>query len=110
MWSARAQFMVGEVEFQQKRYADAIKDFQRTMFRAVGEGGPAELRNWQAKAGYEAGRCSEVQIQEAKSPALRAKYIADAKKFYQYVVATHPENELAAEAKKRLDALAKLGP
>ncbi len=106
----RAQFMVGEVEFQQKRYADAVKDFQRTMFRYGAEKGPAEMHNWQAKAGYEAGRCSEVQIEQAKSPSLRAKYIADAKKFYQYVVASHPQHELVAEAKKRLDALAKLVP
>ncbi len=107
----RAQFMVGEVEFQQKRYDDAIKDFQRTMFFRYDSGkDPAEFRNWQAKAGYEAGRCSEVQIQEAKSPSLRAKYIADAKKFYQYVVASHAKHELAAEAQKRLDALAKLVP
>ncbi len=106
----RAQFMVGEVEFQQKRYDDAIKDFQRTMFRTVPDDAPAELRNWQAKAGYEAGRCSEVQIADAKSAALRAKRIADAKKFYQYVITTHAEHELAPEAKKRLAALAKLVP
>ena len=69
-----------------------------------------EQRDWQAKAGYEAGRCSEVQIADAKSAALRAKLIADAKKFYQYVVQSHGEHELAAQAKKRLAALAKLMP
>ncbi len=106
----RAQFMVGEVEFQQKRYDAAVKDFQRAMFRYGAEEASAEVRNWQAKAGYEAGRCSEVQIQEATSPTARARYIADAKKFYQYVVASHADNELAAEAKKRLEALAKLAP
>ena len=74
---------------------------------AVPEDAPAELRNWQAKSGYEAGRCSEVQIADAKSGTIRAKHIADAKKFYQYVVQTHAGHELAAEAKKRLAALAK---
>jgi len=29
-------------------------------------------------------------------------------KFYRYVVESHPENEMATEAKKRLDVLAKL--
>ncbi len=106
----RAQFMVGEVEFQQKQYDDAIKDFQRAMFRTVPPDAPAELHNWQAKAGYEAGRCSEVQIAAATPAAARAKRIADAKKFYQYVITTHADHELAAEAKKRLAALAKLVP
>ncbi len=67
-----------------------------------------EVKNWQAKAGYEAGRCCEVMIESAASPAERSVRIADAKKFYRYVVETHPDNELAAEAKKRLDVLAKL--
>ncbi len=105
---ARAQFMVGEVGFQQKQYEEAIKDFQRVMFRYGADQAPPDVKNWQAKAGYEAGRCSEVLLESAASPSERAVRIADAKKFYRYVVETHPENEMAAEAKKRLDVLAKL--
>ena len=105
---ARAQFMLGEIGFQQKQFDEAIKDFQRVMFRYGTEQAPPEVKNWQAKAGFEAGRCCEVLIESAASPAERAVRIADAKKFYRYVVETHPDNELAAEAKKRLDVLAKL--
>jgi TolA-binding protein len=105
---ARAQFMLGEIGFQQKRFDEAIKDFQRVMFRYGTEQVPPDLKNWQAKAGYEAGRCCEVLIESAASPAERTVRIADAKKFYRYVVETHPDNELATEAKKRLDALAQL--
>ena len=103
-----AQFMLGEVGFQQKRFDDAIKDFQRVMFRYGTEQLPPDVKNWQAKAGYEAGRCCEVLIESAASPAERTVRIADAKKFYRYVVETHSDNELATEAKKRLDALAQL--
>jgi tetratricopeptide (TPR) repeat protein len=103
---ARAQFMVGEVYFQKKEFDQAIKDFQRVMFRVAADG--AEIRNWQAKAGYEAARCCEVQIQNAQSAADKAQRIADAKKFYRYVVDEHPQHELAVQAKKRLEELAKL--
>lgn len=106
----RALFMIGEIRFQQKRYEDAIKDFQRAMFRAVPENAPEALRDWQAKAGFEAGRCCEVRIGQVEPGSARAKYIADAKKFYQYVVQTHDGHDLAAEARKRLEALAKLAP
>ncbi len=105
---ARAQFMLGEIGFQQKRFEDAIKDFQRVMFRYGDEQLPPDVRNWQAKAGYEAGRCCEVMVESASSPAERAVRVADARKFYRYVVETHPDNELAAAAKQRLDALAQL--
>ncbi len=105
---ARAQFMIGEIGFQQKQFEEAVKDFQRVMFGYGADQALPEVKNWQAKAGYEAGRCSEVLIESAASPSERAVRIADAKKFYRYVVETHPENEMAAEAKKRLDVLAKL--
>ncbi|MHB9064867.1 MAG: tetratricopeptide repeat protein [Pirellulaceae bacterium] len=106
---ARAQFMVGEIGFQKKQYEEAIKDFQRVMFGYGADQASPEVKNWQAKAGYEAGRCSEVLIQQsAASASERAMRVADAKKFYRYVVETHPENEMAAQAKKQLDVLAQL--
>lgn len=105
---ARAQFMLGEIGFQQKHFDDAIKDYQRVMFRYGTEQVPPAIKSWQAKAGFEAGRCCDVMIESATSPAERSVRIADAKKFYRYVVETHPDNELAAQAKKRLEALAQL--
>ena len=68
---ARAQFMIGEVGFQQKQYEEAVKDFQRVMFRYGADQAPPEVKNWQAKAGYEAGRCSEVLMESAASPSER---------------------------------------
>jgi TolA-binding protein len=105
---ARARFMLGELLFEQKSYPEAVKEFQRAMYGYGGEAAAAETKNWQAKSGYEAGRCAEVQIAAASEPAAKSKFIADAKKFYGYVAEKHANHELAGEAKKRLEALAKL--
>jgi TolA-binding protein len=106
--SCRARFMLGELLFEQKNYAEAIKEFQRAMYGYGGDNAPEETKNWQAKSGYEAGRCAEVQIASAKDAATKTKLIADAKKFYSFVTEKHSMHDLAPEAKKRLEALAKL--
>lgn len=102
---ARARFMIGELRFDQKQYEDAIKDFQRVMFGFGGEKAPDDVKVWQAKSGYEAGRCWEVQIQSAADKAKRDAAVANSKRFYTYVVEKHPSDPLAAEARKRLQIL-----
>jgi cellulose synthase operon protein C len=104
---ARARFMIGELHFGRKDYVAAIREFQRVMFGFGGDSAAEDVRPWQAKAAFEAARCSEVQIQNAPGPA-RPGLIADARKYYQMVVDKHPEHELATQAKTRLQALAKL--
>jgi hypothetical protein len=49
-----------------------------------------------------------VQINEAKDAAEKTKHINDAKRFYTFVADKHPQHELAADAKKRLDVRSKL--
>jgi len=105
---ARARFMMGEVRFARKEFPEAIREFQRTMFLYGGENAPAEIKAWQARAGFEAGRCAEVRIGSSATPQAKASAIADAKKFYTFVVEKHAQSELAAEAQKRLAELAKL--
>jgi len=105
---ARAQFMIGEVLFEQKQFADAIRHFKRVMYGYGGEKAPADVKSWQALAGYEAGRCAEVGIKDEKDAARRAKLIADAKASFKYVVERHPQHEKVKQAKQRLEALAKL--
>lgn len=104
---ARARFMIGELYFARKKYAEAILEFQQAMYRYGGDNAPADVKKWQAKSGYEAGRCADVRIKDAV-PADRAALIAEAKKYYQYVVEKHPQDELAAQSQKRLTELAKL--
>lgn len=105
---ARARFMMGELYFQEKKYDEAAREFQRAMFGFGGEQATAETKNWQAKSGYEAGRIAEVQIAASKDAAAKKKLIADAKRFYSFVTEKHASHELASEAKKRLEALSKL--
>jgi TolA-binding protein len=104
---ARARFMIGEQLFQKKEYAEAIRQFQRVMFGFGGDAALPEVKPWQAKAGFEAGRCVDVQIQDA-SPANRGALVAEAVRYYRYVADKHPEEKLAAQAKKRLQELSKL--
>ena len=105
---ARARFMIGELLFSQKKHDEAIKEFQRAMFGYGGEQASGEAKNWQAKSGYEAGRCAEVQIMSAADAAAKQKHLADARRFYTFVTEKHASHELAAEAAKRLTALSKL--
>jgi TolA-binding protein len=105
---ARARFMRGELLFAAKKHEEASREFQRAMYGYGGDQATAETKNWQAKSGYEAGRCAEVLIGGAKDAAMKQKYRADAKRFYTFVAEKHAGHELAAEAKKRLSALEKL--
>lgn len=105
---ARARFMLGELDFAAKNYDQAVLEFQRVMFGFGGDNAPATVKNWQAKAGFEAARCAEVRIQGADDPQKKAEHIADARKFYSYVVEKHPDADVAPQARKRLMELAKL--
>ncbi len=105
---ARARFMMGELHFAEKKYDLAIQEFRRAMLGYGGEQAAAETKNWQAKSGYEAGRCAEVQIAAAQDAAQKQQFVRDARQFYTFIVEKHASHELAAEAKKRLEALKSL--
>jgi TolA-binding protein len=85
--AARARFMIGEIYFNQKNHAEAVRHFFKT---AYGYGYP----EWQARAHFEAARCFEVlgKLQQAKQS-------------YQEVAEKFPQYEEAALAKKRLSEL-----
>ncbi|MCG8650047.1 MAG: tetratricopeptide repeat protein, partial [Pirellulales bacterium] len=65
--AARARFMMGEIYFGQRQFDEAIPEFQRVMFGFGAEQAPAGIKNWQAKSGFEAGRCCELLIQQART-------------------------------------------
>jgi cellulose synthase operon protein C len=87
--AARAQFMIGEIEFEQKKHADAVKSYYKVIY---GYGYP----KWQAEAAYEAGRCFEVL---GKKP--------QAVKQYEELIQKYPESDKAQFAKERLKELEK---
>jgi TolA-binding protein len=104
---ARARFMAGEMLFLKKDFDNAVKEFQRVMFGYGGDEALDEVKPWQAKAGSEAGRVTEVGIAAAQGQEKKA-LISKAKQFYQYVVEKHPQSEVTPLAKKRLEELSKL--
>jgi TolA-binding protein len=103
--AARARFMVGEIYFGKRDLAKAIPEFQRVMYGFGAEKAPAGIKNWQAKSGFEAGRCAELLIQNTNDPARRAKAASIAKEFFTFVVEKHPKHELASKSQERLDVL-----
>ncbi len=105
--AARARFMMGEVFFAERDFAKAIPEFQRVMFGFGGVQAPAEIKNWQARSAFEAGRCAELLIGDLTGDR-REKAIKIAKDFFQYLLDEHSGHELVEQAKQRLDALAKL--
>lgn len=103
---ARARFMEGELYFAQKEYAKAVQTFQKGMYGFGGTQAPAEVKNWQARSAYEAGRCSEVLIGDLTGER-RKKAIETAKSFYEFLLASHADHELARQAQDRINELSK---
>jgi TolA-binding protein len=85
--AARAQFLIGEIEFQQQKHAEAVKSFFKVSY---GYSYP----QWQAEATYEAGRCFEVLGKKAQ--ALRQ---------YQELVEKFPQSDKITLAKERIETL-----
>ena len=100
--AARARFMMGEIHFADQAPDRAIPEYQRVMYGFGAEKASPEIKNWQAKSGFEAGRSAELLIQSARTPAARARATEVARRFYQYVIDQHAEHELADQAKVRL--------
>lgn len=106
---ARARFMMGEIHFGRSDFANAIPEFQRVMYGYGAEQAPAGIKNWQAKSGYEAGRCSELMMQGVKTGDARAKTASIAAQFFNYVIQRHPQHDLAPKSQERLEVLKKMG-
>jgi TolA-binding protein len=85
--AARARFMIGELHFQRKDHAEAIRNFYKV---AYGYGYP----EWQANALYEAARCFEV-----------LKKTDQARKDYQEIITKFPQSDKAPLAQKRIAEL-----
>jgi TolA-binding protein len=105
--AARARFMLGELYFKQSKPAEAITEFKRVMYGYGAEKAPAAIKGWQAKSGFEAGRCAELLIQ-ANQGDKRQEAIGVAKRYYQYVIEQHPQDPLVAKSKERMDVLDRL--
>ena len=78
------------------------------MFGFGAEKAPDRIKNWQAKSGFEAARCSELLMQIAKTAGWQDRRHASTRRtFITYVIDKHPKHELAAKSRERLEALKK---
>jgi TolA-binding protein len=85
--AARAQFMLGQIQYQQKKHAEAVKSYYLVLY-----GYP--YPQWQADAAYEAAKCFE---------ALHKK--SQAVKQYQELIDKFPQSDKVPAAKARIAAL-----
>lgn len=86
--AARAQFMIGEIQFAQKDYKEAINSYFKVMYGY-------SFPTWQAEATFEAARCFEV-----------LKKVDKAVDLYRELVEKFPESTRVALAKERIEKLA----
>lgn len=101
---ARSRFMIGEVLFAERDFGKAIAEFQKVMYGYGATQAPDEIKNWQARSAFEAGRCSEVLIADLTGER-KQKAIDNAVKFYEFVVQNHGSHELASKAADRVAEL-----
>ena len=85
--AARAQFMIGEIQFQQRKHSEAVTSFFKVSY---GYGYP----KWQAEATYEAARCFEVL--NKKDQAVKQ---------YHEMIEKYPQSDKIEIAKERLKTL-----
>jgi TolA-binding protein len=87
--AAKAQFMIGEIQFAGKQHAEAVKSYFKVIYGY-------SVARWQSEASYEAGRCFEVLGKQTQ-----------AVKMYEELVAKYPNAETTPAARERLAELKK---
>ena len=85
--AARAQFMIGQIQFQRKKYAEAVQSFYLVLW-----GYP--YPQWQADAAFEAAKCFEALHKPTQ-----------AVKQYQELIEKFPQSDKVTAAKSRIEAL-----
>jgi len=103
--AARSRFMMGEIYFSDGKIDLAIPEFQRVMYGFGSENAPEPIKNWQAKSGFEAGRCGELILAQSQTIEAKKRAKSIAINFYQYVLDKHPNHSLASKSKERIEVL-----
>ena len=85
--AARAQFMIGQIQFQQKKYAEAVTSFYLVLYEYP-------YPQWQADAAFEAAKCFEAL--HKKSQAIKK---------YQELIEKFPQSDKVTAAKSRVESL-----
>ncbi len=85
--AARAQFMIGQIQFQQKKHNEALRSFYGVLYNYP-------YPQWQADSAFEAAKCFEVLHKKAQ-----------AIKQYQELIEKFPQSDKVTAAKSRMEAL-----
>ena len=85
--AARAQFQIGEIQFQQKKYADAVASFYLALYQYP-------FPQWQADSAFEAAKCFENLHKRSQ-----------AVKQYQDLIKDFPQSDKVPAAKSRIETL-----
>ncbi|MGA2254069.1 MAG: tetratricopeptide repeat protein [Thermoguttaceae bacterium] len=85
--AARSQFMIGQIQFQQKKHAEAVKSFYLVLYGY-------SYAQWQADAAFEAAKCFEAL--HKKSQAIKQ---------YQELIEKFPQSDKVTAAKSRIEVL-----
>ena len=91
---ARARFVVGELQFADKQYEEAIRSFFQVAYGYGEKQAPEAYHTWQAESLFEAARCLEQLNRTSAAVKIYAELV---QRFTE-----HPKAELA---RKRLEAL-----
>jgi TolA-binding protein len=91
---ARARFMIGEIQFQQRAYRAAIRSFFKVAYGYGAVEAPEAFHAWQADSLFEAARCLE-QLGKAEP----------AKRLYRELVEHYPRSNKVPDARKKFESL-----
>lgn len=91
---ARARFMLGELQFADKKYDEAVRSFFKVAYGYGHPNAPAGYHTWQADATFEAARCLEM----LRKPEA-------AKKLYKELVELYPQSDKLDDARQKLMTL-----
>jgi TolA-binding protein len=88
---ARAQFMLGEVQFARRQYDDAVRTFFQVAYGYGDADAPPAFHRWQAEALFEAARCLE-----------QTHRLDSARQLYKELVERFPDSTKATHARVAL--------
>lgn len=92
--AARAEFMIGEVQFAQKQFDEAVRTFFKVAYGYGELDAPEPFHYWQAEAMFEAARC----LQETDR-------LDSARKLYRELLERYPASAKASHARASLQKL-----
>lgn len=104
---AQARVIKGDMLQQLKKYEAAINEYKLVFYGYGGTKSKDEIRALQAYAIYEAARASYLRTGDA-SARLKPELVAQAQKYFRYLIDNYPDQPLADQAAQQIKVLEQL--